>query len=46
LSALQQKTFYRLLDFSDPELYAWLLLEQQPEDKEICELVEFIHSKV
>ena len=46
LSSLEQKAFYRLLDFSDPELYAWLLTEQRPEDKGISALVELIHSKI
>ena len=46
LSILEQKAFIRLLEFSDPELYTWLLTEERPDDKEISAIVEFIHAKV
>lgn len=46
LSELQQKTFVQLLESNDPQLYAWLLTEERPEDKEIAALVELIHSKI
>ena len=46
LSILEQKAFIRLLEFSDPELYTCLLTEERPDDKEISEIVEFIHAKV
>lgn len=44
LSAEQQADFVRLLDCNDPELYAWLMGHEQPEEPAFKELVQLIKN--
>lgn len=44
----QVDSFDRLLSCIDPELFSWLMGQEQPEDKELKGIVEFIrlHDKI
>ncbi|WP_420844635.1 succinate dehydrogenase assembly factor 2 [Legionella cardiaca] len=44
----QIEQFDKLLTCIDPELYSWLMGYEQPTDKDLVEIVEFIklHDKV
>lgn len=43
----QLDNFEALLDCTDPELFSWLMGYEQPTDKELADIVEFIklHDK-
>lgn len=42
LSEAQCTMFERLLDYPDPDLYAWLMGYESPTSKELVDLVTFI----
>ncbi len=42
LSDEQLTAFEHLLNHPDPDLYAWLMGYEEPEDREMVEIVEFI----
>ena len=47
LSKLQQKLLASFLENSDPQLFAWLMGTEKPDDKELQDLVQLIRqSKV
>lgn len=44
LSAKQIKSFDVLLSCTDPELYAWFMGHDEPDDKELQEIVHLIRN--
>lgn len=44
LNERQIKQFDDLLSCTDPELFAWLMGHEDPEDKEIAEIVAFVRA--
>jgi antitoxin CptB len=44
LSSAQIKTFDALLSNTDPQLYAWLMGHEEPQDKELFEIVTLIRT--
>lgn len=40
----QVNSFEFLLTSTDPELYAWLMNQEQPQDKELQQIVDFIRA--
>lgn len=45
MSEEQIKLFDKLLGFTDPELFSWLMGYELPPEKDILEIVEFIQLK-
>jgi len=46
LSENEQTSFVCLLEYPDPDLYAWLLQSQTPDDTELSKIVEIIRQHV
>ena len=44
LNEKQIKQFNDLLEHIDPQLFAWLMGHEEPEDKELAEIVAFIRT--
>jgi antitoxin CptB len=44
LTEQQLSFFEQLLDRPDPDIYAWLMGYEQPEEKELADIVAFIRS--
>lgn len=44
LNAKQINQFNALLDYTDPELFAWLMGHTEPDDKDIAEIVTFVRA--
>ena len=44
LNERQIKQFNDLLEHIDPQLFAWLMGHEEPEDKELAEIVAFIRT--
>lgn len=44
LNTEQIKQFNALLDYTDPELFAWLMGHTEPADKDIAEIVTFVRA--
>lgn len=42
LSAEEKQAFVKLLDCTDPELFAWLLGHEQPTEAELISIIEII----
>lgn len=42
LSSQQIELFDKLLNYTDPELYAWLMGHEDPQDEELLEIVATI----
>ncbi|MCK3655274.1 hypothetical protein A4G19_05740 [Pasteurellaceae bacterium Macca] len=46
LSPSQQQTFVAMLDYTDPELFRWLMNQQPAPTAELQAIVELIKSKL
>ncbi|MBX3708800.1 MAG: succinate dehydrogenase assembly factor 2 [Gammaproteobacteria bacterium] len=44
LPVSEKKLFTELLTYPDPELFAWLIGRERPENKELARITEIIHS--
>lgn len=45
LSDEQLRVFEALLDYPDPELFAWFMAEEEPTEQGFIELVQLIRAK-
>lgn len=45
LKPSQQQLFHRLLDEQDQDMFNWFIHRQEPEDKQLAEIVTLIRSK-
>lgn len=44
LNATDQSSFVRLLSFSDPELFVWLMGSRIPKDQDLAKITEMIRQ--
>lgn len=46
LNETQQQAFVEMLDYSDPELFRWVMLQAPAPTQEISDLIELMRAKL